>query len=229
MDELKRIKLAYERRKKNIPHDYYSFFTPDYLFSVQRRDRNLINILKNRGITSLTDKKILDVGCGTGGELRNLIRYGAKSENLFGIDLLEERISAAREINPNVKLIGGDASKLAFEINSFDIIMQFTLFSSIFDKKLKKKIAENMVKLLKPDGLIIWYDFHMNNPRNPDVRGIKRKEIYELFPDCIIDLKRVTLAPPITRKIANNFWILCYILESLRIFNTHYLGVIKLK
>ena len=73
--------------------------------------------------------------------------------------------------------------------------------------------------------IILWYDYHMNNPNNPDVKGVKKKEIYELFPNCIIHLKRINLAPPIARAIAPYSLLLCYLLEKLKVFNTHYIGV----
>jgi hypothetical protein len=34
-----------------------------------------------------------------------------------------------------------------------------------------------MVRVLKPEGLILWYYYHVNNPSNPDVRGVKCREI----------------------------------------------------
>jgi hypothetical protein len=67
----------------------------------------------------------------------------------------------------------------------------------------------------------------MNNPKTSDVKGVKKKEIYELFPHCQIDLKRITLAPPVTRLLAHRSWLVCYLLERLKVFNTHYLGIIK--
>ena len=120
-----------------------------------------------------------------------------------------------------------DASKLPYPDEYFDIVMQFTVFTSILDKNMKKKIAEEMLRVLKADGFILWYDFRMNNPKNPDVKRVKKKEIYELFPNCEIYLKRITLAPPLTRLIAHHSQFVCYILEKLKIFNTYYIGVIK--
>ncbi len=67
----------------------------------------------------------------------------------------------------------------------------------------------------------------MNNPRNPDVRGVKKSEISFLFPGCTIDIKRVTLAPPISRILAPYSWMACYLLEKLKLLNTHYLGIIR--
>jgi hypothetical protein len=33
-----------------------------------------------------------------------------------------------------------------------------------------------MLRILKPEGMVLWYDYHMNNPGNPDVRGGKELE-----------------------------------------------------
>jgi hypothetical protein len=69
----------------------------------------------------------------------------------------------------------------------------------------------------------------MNNPKNPDVRGVKKKEIYEHFPDSEIYLERITLAPPLTRVIAPFSIILCQLLEKFPLLCTHYIGVIRRK
>jgi len=69
----------------------------------------------------------------------------------------------------------GDASRLPFKDGSFDIVMQFTVFTSILDREVKKAVATEMLRVLKADGIILWYDYHMNNPKNPDVKGIIHK------------------------------------------------------
>ena len=66
---------------------------------------------------------------------------------------------------------------------------------------MKQAIAREMLRVLKPQGSILWYDFFMDNPRNSNVRGIGRRELASLFPDCRIWLRRVTLAPPLARRI----------------------------
>lgn len=224
--EINRIKKVYEKREKTVPTDRYSLFNFGNLFIVQRRDLEILNILKTRG-KALKDMRILDVGCGAGGELRNFIRYGALPENLYGIDLLPDRIELAKRLSPNINFICDDASNLPYDNESFDIVMQFTVFTSILDNDMKLKIASEMLPVLKPDGIIIWYDYFVDNPKNPDVKGIKKKEIYKLFPNCDIHLKRITLAPPIARLVAPYSYLACYLLEKLKIFNTHYLGTIK--
>lgn len=226
-NETKRIIQAYERRKEKGLSRLYSFFDPANLFIVQQRDQEVLNAFKSSGITDLQEKRILDVGCGGGSELRNFIRYGARPENLYGIDLLDDRVELAKSISPNMHFSCGSAEYLPYEKDYFDIVMQFTVFTSILDKTMKRNIASEMLRVLKPNGIMLWYDYHMNNPRNPDVRGVKKKEIYELLPDCDISLKRITLAPPLTRIIAPYSWLVCYLLEELKFLNTHYLAVIR--
>ena len=70
----------------------------------------------------------------------------------------------------------------------------------------------------KPGGMILWYDFWLN-PINPQTRGIRPAEIKRLFPNCLYEFHRITLAPPIARKLAPISWGLCLFLESLKIFN----------
>jgi len=226
-DEIARIKSSYQRRKGCVPEDRYSLFGPGNLFMVQQRDRALVTALGRVGITGLGDRKILEVGCGSGGELRNLLRLGARPGNLHGIDLLPERIEQAKAISPNMVFHCGDASALPFESRSFDLVFQFTVFTSVLSGSMKRDIAREMVRVLKDDGIIVWYDYHVDNPRNSDVRGVGKREISKLFPGCHISLRRINLAPPITRRLAPYSLLCCYLLEMAKILNTHYMGVIR--
>ena len=81
--------------------------------------------------------------------------------------------------------------------------------------------------MLKPAGIIVWYDFLFDNPRNANVQGVGSKEIRRLFPGCLIHLRRITLAPPLARRIVPISWSIARLLEQLRMLNTHYLGVIQ--
>ena len=102
MNEIERIKAAYEKRKNEEKGRLYSYFNQANLFVIQQRERALIHALKELRLTHLSDRKILDIGCGSGGFLREFVKYGANPKNLYGIDLLEERIEKARELNPNI-------------------------------------------------------------------------------------------------------------------------------
>ena len=227
MTETVRIKEAYARRKETVPEKLYSYFNQTHLFITHGRERAILNLLDRYGMNPLENKVILDLGCGGGGILRDFIKYGARPRNLYGIDLLPDRISEAKRLSPNIDFRCGNAEDLPYENENFDIVMQFTVFTSILDKRMKQRIASEMLRVLKSDGIILWYDYHVNNPKNPDVRGVKKKEIYALFPDCRIELRRITLAPPLTRLLASHSWMLCYMLEKIPLLCTHYAGVIR--
>jgi hypothetical protein len=83
-----------------------------------------------------------------------------------------------------------------------------------------------MLRVLRPSGLILWYDFWLN-PVNPQTRGIRPAEIKRLFPNCRYEFHRITLAPPIARRLVPISWGLCLFLEGLKIFNSHYLVAIR--
>ncbi len=225
--ELERIREVYNRRKATTPSMLYSYFNVSNLFMVQSRERALLAVLKAHQMQDLREMKILDVGCGTGGMLRSFLQYGALPSNLSGVDLLEERILEARSMNSRIDFRVGEASRLPYRENCFDVVSQFTVFTSILDAERKRLAAREMLRVVKPDGVIVWYDFHVNNPANQEVAGVKKSELFALFPGCRIVLKRITLAPPIVRLVAPYSWTLCVVLERLNLLNTHYLAGIR--
>ena len=65
--EVEKIRQRYLRRE-NISNDKrYSFFDKANLFICQERERKIIEIFKKNNFDDLSSKKILDIGCGTGG------------------------------------------------------------------------------------------------------------------------------------------------------------------
>jgi hypothetical protein len=106
-------------------------------------------------------------------------------------------------------------------------VSAFTVFTSILDPLVKRAIADDMLRVLKPGGAILWYDFRFNNPANPNVRGIGGVEIRSLFRNCNVILKRVTLAPPIARRVVPVTWTGAALLEQVPWLRTHYVAVIR--
>jgi len=221
-----RIKEAYANWQGREELD--SRFNPGHLFMMQERERRFLRLLTRHNYNRLHGKTILEIGCGAGDLLRDFIKWGANPENVTGIDIIPERIKLAMRLCPGgVHIQEGNAARLQFPNEQFDLVVQSTVFSSVLDAAIKKQIAAEMCRVLKPDGLILWWDFHVNNPRNPNVRGVKRREIVTSFPDCQIRLERVILAPPITRSLAPYSWLLCYFLSKIPWLCSHYIGVIR--
>ncbi|MBI3162046.1 MAG: class I SAM-dependent methyltransferase [Chloroflexi bacterium] len=226
-DDISRLRAEYEDRKKRFANsDVYSSFNVANLFAIQQRQRDILASLKRAGVTGLADKRILEMGCGGGGVLAEFLTYGARPQNLFGVDILRDRLAAARGRLSGSHFANADGSHLPFHPASFDIVMQFTALSSILDPDLRRDICRDMLRVLRPSGLILWYDFWLN-PTNPQTRGIRPAEIKRLFPGCQYEFHKITLAPPIARKLVPVSWILALFLENLKIFNTHYLVAIR--
>lgn len=200
-DEIQRITDSYARRK-NISPDRYSRLNPAVNAIFQERQRAMIRLFSEQGIASLSDAKILEVGCGSGSNLLELLSLGAKPSNIVANELLADRVEMAVEGLPSgVRILSGDATKLQFPDEMFDIVYQSTVFSSILDDALQEALAAAMWKWTRPGGGVLWYDFIYNNPNNPDVRGVTIKRVRELFPEGRFFLRRITLAPPVARRV----------------------------
>jgi SAM-dependent methyltransferase len=220
-----RIRTVYSKR---TDRRLYSWFNSGHLFIVQERERRLLAMLRSYGCEDLKSKEILEIGCGNGHWIREFIKWGANPSKVKGIDLLDDRVAEAKQLCPTeVEIRCGSAAKLEFSRERFDLVFQSMVFTSILDSGLKQQVAKEMMRVVKRDGLILWYDYHVNNPWNSDVRGVRKKEIYDLFPGCRVSLRRVTLAPPVVRKLAPYSWMGCYLLEKIPWLCTHYLGAIQ--
>jgi ubiquinone/menaquinone biosynthesis C-methylase UbiE len=223
-----RLRAEYAKREHRLTgSDIYSVFNPANLFMVQQRQRDVLRILRQEGFFPLKGKKILEVGCGGGGVLQEYLAFGATPACLQGCDLLPTRIRQARQVLPEHLLLAcADGQCLPYVSKQFDLLLQYTVFSSILDDNLKARMAFEMLRIIKPGGMILWYDFWLN-PTNPQTRGIRPAEIRRLFPDCMYHFKRITLAPPLARRLVPLSWGLALFLEELHIFNSHYLVAIQ--
>lgn len=229
MDELDRIRDEYASRAERLTgNDMYSLFNPGQLFTIQQRQRNLLKCFRRNGLYPLSMLRILEVGCGAGQVLLDKMCFGATTSALHGVDLLLDRLQFAHSTITNLPLTNADGQRLPYNSHSFDLTMQFTAFSSILNEGIKVNVAREMLRVTRIGGMILWYDFWLN-PTNPQTRGIRPREIKRLFPNCHYEFQRITLAPPIARRLAPISWGLCLFLENLKIFNTHYLVAIRPK
>lgn len=200
--EAQEVVQRYARRTPVGKDRRYSIFNPEVWQGFQERQRALIHLLSRHAKAPLNELKVLEVGCGGASNLLELLQLGFDPQNLVGNDLLPERAALARHKLPaSCGFFEGDALALAFEDRSFDIVYQSTVFTSLLDDEFQQRLAARLWQWVKPGGAVLWYDFIYNNPSNPDVRGVPVKRIRELFPQAQITVKRVTLAPPLSRRV----------------------------
>jgi ubiquinone/menaquinone biosynthesis C-methylase UbiE len=227
LDDLVRLRQEYDNRKLRLEGKVlYSYFYNPYVFFIQQRLRILLKGLKNIGINSIGDNRILEIGCGNGGVLLEFQTIGTSQKQLFGIDLLFDRLYEAHNKLHSAGISCANGQYLPFRNKSFDLVIQYTAFSSVLDYKIKEQMAHEMLRVLRPEGAIIWYDFWLN-PTNSQTKGIRPDEIKHLFSNCSFKFNKITLAPPIARRIIPISWALGMFLESIKILNSHYLVMIK--
>ena len=194
--------------------------------SRQERERALIRWVHYARLTPLAEKRLIELGCGGGGSLFDFLRLGFKPENLVGNDLIEERLHSARRALPaSVTLIPGNAASLELEDSSFDVVHQSVMCSSILDDRLLGEVCSRMWSLARPGGGVLWYDFVLDNPHNPDVRGIPFKKLLNLFPcpRARIKVWRITLAPPVSRAVTRIHPSMYTAFNKIPLLRTHIL------
>ena len=213
-----------ERYARRVSGDRYSLLRPDVWQTVQERQRAMLRLFVRRGLGDLSQVRLMEVGCGAGGNLLELLRAGIRPEHLSGVDLLPDRIEAARAVlPPAVALHEGDALALDLPPASLDIVFVSTVFSSLLDDAFQQRLADALWCWVRPRGAVLWYDFVFDNPRNRDVRGVPLARVRALFPQGQVTASRVTLAPPIARAVTRLHPSLYTVFNTLPLLRTHVL------
>jgi ubiquinone/menaquinone biosynthesis C-methylase UbiE len=227
-DELERIKTVYRRRMQSDLFDRYSLSRPGELYMRQQREQAILQMLRRARLTQLANTRVLEVGCGRGKALSDWTRWGALQSNLCGIDVMEPFIREAAEHLPQATLVVGSAGQLPFPDRSFDIVTQFTVFTSILDEAIRHAVAAEIQRVLTPAGAVLWYDFRYPSPWNPNVRPVRLREVRALFRGWTADIVTTTLLPPMARSLAKLSFAACSFLESaLPPLRSHYLVLLR--
>jgi len=226
-EEAERINREYARRERELPSDLYVLRRPENFYFHSETARACIELLNDAGCFPLTHKRILDVGCGAGMWPLEFVQWGASPALLAGVDLDQSRLEVASSRLPEADFVQSDAASLPWPDAHFDLVSQFTVFSSILDPEVRGLVAREMFRVVRPGGLILWFDFLVNNPCNPAVRGVPAGEVNTLFPTCQASGRKVLLAPPLARRIAPLSWLMLQFFGSLTILRTHYAAALR--
>lgn len=225
MNEPKAVAERYARRAQADLHDRYSPLRPEVDRLLTERRRALLGLMQRAGIQSVAGLRLLEVGCGSGGNLLELLHLGFDPAHLTGIELLPDRYEQARARLPaGLQLMLGDAVTAPVATASQDLVLQSTVFSSLLDDAFQVRLAQALWQWLRPGGAVVWYDFTVDNPRNRDVRGVPLARLRQLFPQGQITARRVTLAPPLARAACRVHPALHDALNLLPFLRTHVLA-----
>lgn len=109
------------------------------------------------GTVDISDKSVLEVGCGRGGGADFIYRY-LKPKSLVGIDLCDRSVALAKQRyqRDNLKFQEGDAEALPFPAHQFDAV--YNIESSHCYPNCPQFFAE-VHRVLKPGGYFLYTDF----------------------------------------------------------------------
>lgn len=145
-------------KNNNITYDYnrlpQGVSTP-FEIRVDKRTRRFLEVIRD-----INNPKILEVGMGEGRYLRkiSLLRPDAK---LFGIDISKVAIDIAKKSNLSGEFKVGNAEKLPYSDNSFDVVVIADVLEHLNDPSVAIKEAE---RVLKPGGIFHFYVPCENQP-----------------------------------------------------------------
>jgi SAM-dependent methyltransferase len=142
------------------------------------------------------DERVLDVGCGHG---LMLIGAAKRSPNgkAIGIDLWQQEDQAANSreatllnaqlenVADRVELIDGDARKLPFGDNSFDIVVSSWALHNIYDPAGRETAVREIVRVLKPGGHILMIDIRHTEEYAEILRDAKMTDVRRTGPNFV--------------------------------------------
>jgi ubiquinone/menaquinone biosynthesis C-methylase UbiE len=164
----------------------------------QVRDKLLNSIAWQR------NEKVLDVGCGHG-----LLLIGAakrlREGKAVGIDLWQKQDQAgnSREatllnvrlenVADRVELVDGDARKLPFDENSFDVVVSSWALHNIYDRAGRDTAIREIARVLKPGGRILIIDIRHTWEYAEILRQSKMSEVRRTGPNFLFLIPSFTL------------------------------------
>jgi SAM-dependent methyltransferase len=104
-------------------------------------------------LPNLKGKRVMDLGCGTGGLGKYCIEKGASS--VVGVDISEKMISRALKENKDEKImyVCSPIEDLSKQTESFDLIVSSLAFHYIKDYE---SVIQKLHTFLKPGGMLIY-------------------------------------------------------------------------
>ena len=139
--------------------------------------------------------KILDIAAGTGSSSRPLVEKGAE---VTALDFSQGMIEQGRKQNKNIKFVQGDALKLPFEENSFDVT---TISFGLRNTSSTEIALKEALRVTKDGGRIVVAEF--SHPVNPIFKKIYLNYLMKAL-------------PVIVKKISKNPDAYIYLAESIR-------------
>ena len=113
-------------------------------------------------------QRILDAGCGPGGNGAWLAHHG----DVVGVDLAPEGLRFVRERRPEVVPVQGDLTDLPFPDASFDVVVEITVVTCVPDDAAA---VRELARVLRPGGVLLLFE-----PAFPILRRAHDKTVHSV-------------------------------------------------
>jgi ubiquinone/menaquinone biosynthesis C-methylase UbiE len=141
---------------------------------------------------------LLDAGCGSGWWLERLRAEGIAPARLVGVELLADRVDAARTRVPGVSVVCADIRSLPADDRSCSLVTLFTVLSGMACAADVDAALAEARRVLVPGGAVVVWEPRVLT-RNPDTRLIRLRTLRHALGPCV-RTRSITLAPPLARR-----------------------------
>lgn len=133
------------KAKKEFTEKYYGVTSKEY-DRLEHRQKKVLEIFSNYNFN-----RILDVGCGDG-NYSLLLKDASNAKEVYGIDITEKCIKAAKKKGINAYLVDIDEEDFPFEDEYFDAICAGEIIEHLYDTD---HFLDEVYRTLKRGGLMV--------------------------------------------------------------------------
>jgi len=164
---------------------------------------------------------VLDVGCGTGWWLEHLASSLEDPGALHGVDILPERVEAARQRVPGATIAVADARELPYPGGRFAVVSLFTVLSSMSGAGATEDALREAWRVLASPGVLLVWEPRLPNPFNRNTTLITTRLVRRALPDARLEIRTTTLLPALARRLGARTGRLYPRLASVPLLRTH--------